>query len=448
MDESFTGSLASFGDTDEVDEADFSMGNDQQVLQDQVLRSLMLNYGLLEDLEAGATLRDLRRTGPLRDVSEDAQTTLLGSLLYEYSEAASPSRAADARATSLQSGHSLPSAAALADATSTEDFVRLRSGLDRILGEGLDSTAGSAFGSTAGSRLLGDTSMLGSARSPLALGRTASPTSMLALGRTASPTSIGFADTGSRFGEESSPGSIRSRTGGFLDGDLSLMEEEVFNAIRTNDSDGNLGDTGIFTARSDAGLFTARSDARSEGMLGTTDLLASTMGSSHMLDGEDVLEDSTSMMGLGASPSPGASQTLDLDRSGEEVTGMLQRLLALDVAQLDESLARSIRRVLQMGAVLAGARLADEEIRGLPKVRFEQADEQQCSICLEYFKSGELLTELPCRHFFHVECVSTWFQRSTRCPLCRSGCAPERDYSAIAAMVEPESRTPTDALRS
>jgi len=66
---------------------------------------------------------------------------------------------------------------------------------------------------------------------------------------------------------------------------------------------------------------------------------------------------------------------MDLGASaGEDVTGMLQRLVALDVATLDESLARSIRRVLQMGAVLAGARLADEEIRALPKVRFEQAD--------------------------------------------------------------------------
>merc|ERR1739848_328428 len=115
------------------------------------------------------------------------------------------------------------------------------------------------------------------------------------------------------------------------------------------------------------------------------------------------------------------SQSADSTTFEESFPSLLQRL-AGSGNDMDEGLARAVRQVLQMGAVLAGARLADDEIRALPKVRFDQADEQNCSICLESFRSGELLTQLPCRHFFHVDCVAVWFQQSTRCPLCRSGC--------------------------
>mmetsp|Transcript_41461 Transcript_41461/g.105629 ORF Transcript_41461/g.105629 Transcript_41461/m.105629 type:complete len:81 (+) Transcript_41461:318-560(+) len=76
--------------------------------------------------------------------------------------------------------------------------------------------------------------------------------------------------------------------------------------------------------------------------------------------------------------------------------------------------------MLQLGSVLAGHRLTDEEIRALPKVRFEAIEQQSCSICLETYQKGELLTALHCSHFFHVDCLARWFQNSTQCPLCRS----------------------------
>eukprot|EP00929_Paragymnodinium_shiwhaense_P080359 TRINITY_DN41905_c0_g1_i1.p1 TRINITY_DN41905_c0_g1~~TRINITY_DN41905_c0_g1_i1.p1 ORF type:complete len:750 (+),score=156.63 TRINITY_DN41905_c0_g1_i1:102-2351(+) len=105
--------------------------------------------------------------------------------------------------------------------------------------------------------------------------------------------------------------------------------------------------------------------------------------------------------------------------------------LALENLALDESLSRSVRRVLQLGTVLTGYRLSDEEIAALPKVRFEDgpgsisaqgggsAPATSCSICLEAYQTGELLTALRCCHFFHVDCLRVWFQRSTQCPLCR-----------------------------
>lgn len=50
----------------------------------------------------------------------------------------------------------------------------------------------------------------------------------------------------------------------------------------------------------------------------------------------------------------------------------------------------------------------------------------ECSICLDGFSIGETVTELPCAHVYHRECLATWFTRHqpARCPLCRH--VPER----------------------
>ncbi|CAE8584460.1 unnamed protein product, partial [Polarella glacialis] len=98
----------------------------------------------------------------------------------------------------------------------------------------------------------------------------------------------------------------------------------------------------------------------------------------------------------------------------------LSRLMAGN--SMDESLARSMRRIIQLGTVLTGQRLSEDEIQALPKVRFQDAEHQRCSVCLEAYKLGELLTALSCKHFFHIDCLSRWLEQSAQCPLCRREC--------------------------
>ena len=43
-----------------------------------------------------------------------------------------------------------------------------------------------------------------------------------------------------------------------------------------------------------------------------------------------------------------------------------------------------------------------------------------CVICLEDFKSGDTIRELPCNHSFHSDCVDTWLRRNASCPNCRA----------------------------
>jgi hypothetical protein len=48
-------------------------------------------------------------------------------------------------------------------------------------------------------------------------------------------------------------------------------------------------------------------------------------------------------------------------------------------------------------------------------------DAPQCYVCLEAFRGGEEIRELPCRHAFHRACVDKWLLRSSRkCPTCRA----------------------------
>ncbi|NXY85648.1 PJA2 ligase, partial [Alcedo cyanopectus] len=62
-----------------------------------------------------------------------------------------------------------------------------------------------------------------------------------------------------------------------------------------------------------------------------------------------------------------------------------------------------------------------ETIDSLPELTLmENPDgQEQCSICCSNYVKDEVVTELPCRHFFHKLCVSVWLQTSGTCPICR-----------------------------
>jgi hypothetical protein len=111
------------------------------------------------------------------------------------------------------------------------------------------------------------------------------------------------------------------------------------------------------------------------------------------------------------------SDALLLDSS---LNAMLQRLTGEQL--VEESLSRSVRRALQLGAMPSGQRLSEEEIKALPQVRFESTEQQHCSICLEAYQEGEQLTALRCHHVFHIDCLARWMMRAAVCPLCRTSC--------------------------
>ncbi|XP_060617864.2 E3 ubiquitin-protein ligase Praja-2 isoform X1 [Anolis sagrei] len=50
--------------------------------------------------------------------------------------------------------------------------------------------------------------------------------------------------------------------------------------------------------------------------------------------------------------------------------------------------------------------------------------EQCCAICCSEYIKEEIVTELPCHHFFHKPCITLWLQKSGTCPVCRHVLAP------------------------
>ncbi|KAL7190978.1 hypothetical protein ACSBR2_023114 [Camellia fascicularis] len=53
------------------------------------------------------------------------------------------------------------------------------------------------------------------------------------------------------------------------------------------------------------------------------------------------------------------------------------------------------------------------------KLGWKGTDQDECAICLEQFKSGETLVNIPCSHRFHSRCLVPWLQTNAHCPCCR-----------------------------
>lgn len=47
----------------------------------------------------------------------------------------------------------------------------------------------------------------------------------------------------------------------------------------------------------------------------------------------------------------------------------------------------------------------------------EKMDSKGCVICMSDFKSNEILSGLPCCHFFHGKCIRPWLKESVFCPV-------------------------------
>lgn len=120
------------------------------------------------------------------------------------------------------------------------------------------------------------------------------------------------------------------------------------------------------------------------------------------------------------------AEQLGLNHVHEQAMSFIRRVVELD-ADLDAdflAMGATIRQAMQVEAEMDEtiqqlSRLSDEEITALPKIRFEREEQSMCAICLEPYQEGEILTALPCKHHFHVECAAGWMRRARHCPLCR-----------------------------
>ncbi|KAK4791025.1 hypothetical protein SAY86_031438 [Trapa natans] len=78
----------------------------------------------------------------------------------------------------------------------------------------------------------------------------------------------------------------------------------------------------------------------------------------------------------------------------------------------------------ELTTVAARRGLDPSVLRALPVVVFpleEFKEGLECAVCLSELVEGEKARVLPkCSHGFHADCIDTWFQSNTTCPLCRN----------------------------
>ncbi|XP_062985604.1 E3 ubiquitin-protein ligase Praja-2 isoform X2 [Elgaria multicarinata webbii] len=161
-----------------------------------------------------------------------------------------------------------------------------------------------------------------------------------------------------------------------------------------------------------------------------------------MLDGNNNLEDDSSM-----------SEDLDvewrlLDEFGDGL-GVAQAISYVDpqfltYIALEERLAQAMETALAhleslaIDVEQAHPPASKESIDCLPQIIITEdhnavGQEQCCAICCSEYIKEEIVTELPCHHFFHKPCITLWLQKSGTCPVCRHVLAP----------VLPETASPT-----
>ncbi|KAI5064234.1 hypothetical protein GOP47_0020904 [Adiantum capillus-veneris] len=64
-------------------------------------------------------------------------------------------------------------------------------------------------------------------------------------------------------------------------------------------------------------------------------------------------------------------------------------------------------------------------------------DQSECPVCLEKLVAKDKLFMLPCKHQFHVDCLTPWIKRNHACcPCCRADIrwGPKKDARASAAI--------------
>lgn len=182
--------------------------------------------------------------------------------------------------------------------------------------------------------------------------------------------------------------------------------------VASSQSDGMRTDSFAMSSQMGTSEFAPR------GRVGTDDESPRSLGSS-IPDREIIVEASMSRRLAGALAATAVTP------EGNARGGLFDLLhqLVLDSVGFEDTFSDSMRRARNLGVVLSGERLSMDEINALPQVSFQDREPQSCAICLEAYKRGEVLTRLPCCHTFHVDCITTWMRRATRCPLCRTDCA-------------------------
>jgi E3 ubiquitin-protein ligase RNF115/126 len=98
-----------------------------------------------------------------------------------------------------------------------------------------------------------------------------------------------------------------------------------------------------------------------------------------------------------------------------------------DAVYSQEELDRVVSQLIDQNMNGNGAPpAAQSAIQALPKKKVDKEmlgteGKAECSICMEPVDLGTEVTVLPCKHWFHYQCIEMWLNQHNTCPHCRRG---------------------------
>jgi hypothetical protein len=105
----------------------------------------------------------------------------------------------------------------------------------------------------------------------------------------------------------------------------------------------------------------------------------------------------------------------------------LQHILEMD--DIETSLENRNR---PMARLFVQVGVSAEHLQRLPYGPFRElaaaarCPHDVCTVCQEHYGASETVTQLPCKHFFHKECITMWLKDNKLCPVCMSDVVPEQ----------------------
>ena len=97
-----------------------------------------------------------------------------------------------------------------------------------------------------------------------------------------------------------------------------------------------------------------------------------------------------------------------------------------DAVYSQEALDRIITNLMEQNPQSNAAPPASDEAlnnldrRPVTKDLLGDDGQSECAICIDDFASGQTAVFLPCKHWFHEQCVVLWLKEHNTCPVCRT----------------------------
>ncbi|KAL1529029.1 hypothetical protein AB1Y20_010349 [Prymnesium parvum] len=96
------------------------------------------------------------------------------------------------------------------------------------------------------------------------------------------------------------------------------------------------------------------------------------------------------------------------------------RVEELQPASEEMALAHAVEQSIMMSVLGLPIRTWGSVLK---EKNYEEASEEECSLCMDILSTFDSVRQLPCRHAFHQPCIDKWFiegqaGKHRTCPLC------------------------------